>query len=70
MVLLVRFVSAFFRVLGMRACRYSPTCSEYAAEAFRTLAFLTALRRSASRLLRCHPLASGGYDPVVKTAGR
>ena len=66
----VRFVSAFFRALGMRGCRYAPTCSEYSAEAFRAYGFFSACRYSLSRVFRCHPFTPGGYDPLVCPAGR
>jgi putative membrane protein insertion efficiency factor len=66
----VLLVSAFVRALGMRACRYSPTCSEYAAGAFRATGFFAACRLTASRVLRCHPFAAGGYDPVAVPEGR
>ncbi|MDA0708804.1 MAG: membrane protein insertion efficiency factor YidD [bacterium] len=45
-------------------CRYQPTCSEYAREAFVTHSFARALGLSARRILRCHPLSRGGFDPV------
>ncbi len=45
-------------------CRFQPTCSEYAVEAFGKYGFLGGLRRSVGRVLRCHPLARAGYDPV------
>lgn len=69
-VMSVRLVSAFFRALGMRGCRYSPTCSEYSAGAFRAYGFFSACRYSLSRVFRCHPFAEGGYDPLVGPAGR
>ena len=48
------------------ACRYVPTCSEYAMEAVERYGALRGGLRALGRLLRCHPFAHGGYDPVVK----
>ncbi len=48
------------------SCRYVPTCSEYAMEAVERYGALRGGLMAAWRLLRCHPLARGGYDPVVK----
>jgi len=46
------------------SCRFTPTCSEYAIEAIRRYGVLRGLALSILRLLRCHPFAKGGYDPV------
>jgi len=48
------------------ACRYVPTCSEYAMEAVERCGALRGGFMAFLRLLRCHPFAHGGYDPVVK----
>lgn len=48
------------------ACRYVPTCSEYAMEAVERYGVLRGAGLALWRLLRCHPLAHGGHDPVVK----
>jgi uncharacterized protein len=48
------------------ACRFVPTCSEYAMEAVERFGFLRGGTMAAWRLLRCHPFAKAGYDPVVK----
>lgn len=45
-------------------CRHQPTCSEYAVEAFRRHGVGKGLRLSASRVWRCRPGGSCGYDPV------
>ena len=50
------------------ACRYVPTCSEYAMEAVERFGALRGGLIAVWRLLRCHPFAHGGYDPVVKAA--
>jgi uncharacterized protein len=50
------------------ACRYVPTCSEYAMEAVERYGALRGGCMAFARILRCHPLAGSGYDPVVKQA--
>jgi uncharacterized protein len=46
------------------SCRFYPTCSEYAQEALRRHGAWRGGRLAAGRLLKCHPLHSGGIDPV------
>jgi putative membrane protein insertion efficiency factor len=48
------------------SCRYLPTCSEYAMEAVERYGALRGGAMAAGRVWRCHPLAKGGLDPVVK----
>ena len=50
------------------ACRYVPTCSEYAMEAVERYGVLRGCAYAIWRLLRCHPFAKGGLDPVVKNS--
>jgi uncharacterized protein len=47
------------------ACRFVPTCSEYAVEAVECYGALHGSRMAIWRLLRCHPFTSGGHDPVM-----
>jgi putative membrane protein insertion efficiency factor len=46
------------------SCRFAPTCSEYAAEAVVRHGILQGSALAVWRLLRCHPFARGGWDPV------
>ena len=45
-------------------CRFSPTCSHYAADAILTHGALTGAWLAARRLVKCTPLHAGGFDPV------
>jgi len=46
------------------ACRYYPSCSQYAVEAIRMRGPFVGPLLAIRRLLRCHPWAEGGLDPV------
>lgn len=46
------------------ACRFYPTCSEYAMQAVEIHGLLKGTGMSLWRLARCQPFSKGGYDPV------
>jgi len=46
------------------ACRYTPTCSEYAIEAVERRGVVVGGLLATRRVLSCNPFARGGYDPV------
>ena len=48
------------------ACRFVPTCSEYAMEAIELHGVFRGSLLALKRLLRCHPFAKAGLDPVPK----
>jgi len=52
------------------ACRYYPSCSQYAEEAVRLRGPFVGPALALWRLLRCHPWAAGGPDPVPPRAAR
>ena len=46
------------------SCRYPPTCSHYGIEALNKYGLFKGCWLTLRRILRCHPWAKGGYDPV------
>ncbi len=61
---LLRFYKRFVSPLLPPACRFSPTCSEYALESVRKYGLSKGSRMAFFRLLKCHPFHPGGLDPV------
>jgi len=59
-----RAVSPALHAIAPGACRFQPTCSEYAAIAIAEHGVLRGGLMSLGRMLRCHPLHRGGFDPV------
>ena len=49
------------------ACRFQPTCSEYASQAVERHGVGRGAVLAFRRLLRCHPFGRGGFDPVPGT---
>ena len=47
------------------ACRFTPTCSEYAFEAIACHGICRGTWKALRRLGSCHPLHPGGFDPVI-----
>lgn len=50
-------------ILGPQ-CRYTPTCSNYALEAFKKYGVFKGGWLAVKRIARCHPWGGSGYDPV------
>lgn len=63
-VLMIRGYQVTLAPLLPSACRYQPTCSAYAIEAVERYGAVRGAWMGAWRILRCHPFARGGYDPV------
>ncbi len=62
---LIRFYQKFLSPLKRQpCCRFTPTCSAYAIEAFQKRGFFVGLGLTVWRVLRCNPFGRGGYDPV------
>ena len=61
---LLRLYKAMLSPFLLPACRYVPTCSDYAVEAIERYGAFRGSAIAMWRLLRCHPFVRGGYDPV------
>jgi len=55
-----KFISPFL----IPSCRFYPSCSEYAEQAFKKYSFFKAFFLTIYRILRCNPWNKGGYDPL------
>ena len=62
---LIRFYQRVISPLKSRpTCRFTPSCSAYAAEAFLKRGFFVGMILTVWRIFRCQPFCAGGYDPV------
>jgi hypothetical protein len=61
---LIRGYRLFISPLFLPTCRFQPTCSQYAIEAIERFGIWRGSGLAIRRILRCHPLNPGGYDPV------
>ena len=64
LVFLLKSYKRYISPLVPPACRFQPTCSEYAAEAISAHGTLKGAWLALVRLLKCHPFHPGGFDPV------
>jgi len=63
-ILIIRCYQVTLRFLFPPSCRFHPSCSDYAIEAFRKFGPIKGGWLSAKRLSRCHPFNPGGFDPL------
>ena len=64
MIWLIRLYQKFISPIKPACCRFTPTCSQYALEAFTKRGFFVGFGLTVWRILRCNPFSKGGYDPV------
>lgn len=67
---LLRFYRARVSPQLPPACRYTPTCSEYAIEAIERRGVLVGGLLAVKRVVSCNPFSRGGYDPVREAGAR
>lgn len=61
---LIKLYQKFISPLKTSCCRFTPTCSAYAIEAFQKRGFFAGFILTVYRFCRCNPYCRPGYDPV------
>ena len=64
LIMIIEFYQDWISPLKPPTCRFVPTCSNYAITAIEKYGALKGSILAIKRLLKCHPLHKGGYDPV------
>lgn len=64
MIWLIGLYRKYISPLKPPCCRFTPSCSAYAIEAFQKRGFFVGFILTVWRILRCNPFSKGGYDPV------
>ncbi|MGH1364836.1 MAG: membrane protein insertion efficiency factor YidD [Calditrichia bacterium] len=67
---IIRFYQLLISPFTPPACRYVPTCSEYAVQAIQQHGPLAGSWLALKRISRCHPWGGSGYDPVPPKTDR
>ena len=58
-----KHISIYLEKSGIK-CKFYPTCSEYALQAYEKYGFIKGTFLSIKRILKCNPLSKGGFDPL------
>ena len=64
MIGIIRLYQKIISPIKPSCCRFTPSCSAYAIEAFKKRGFFVGFLLTVWRILRCNPFSKGGYDPV------
>jgi putative membrane protein insertion efficiency factor len=59
-----RHISPIFENLFGKACRFTPSCSQYTIEALEKFGFTKGISLGFKRFLKCHPWGGSGWDPI------
>jgi putative membrane protein insertion efficiency factor len=63
-ILIIKLYKITLSPLMGNSCKFYPSCSHYAIEAFQKRGVFAGIYLTTKRILRCNPFSKGGYDPV------
>ena len=63
-VFLIKLYQKFISPLFLPSCRFHPSCSEYAVQAYTKYGIFKGTIKTVWRILRCNPFNNGGFDPI------
>ena len=63
-ILIIKLYRSYISPLIPVSCRYTPSCSQYGLVAFEKYGLIKGFYLTIKRILSCHPLTKGGFDPV------
>ena len=66
LIFIIKIYQFIFSPLIGKNCRYLPTCSEYSIESLKLHGLLRGSFFAIRRILKCHPFAGHGFDPIPK----
>ncbi len=61
---LIKFYQYVISPMFVPSCRFTPSCSQYALEAYTKYGFFHGTRLTVWRIIRCNPWSKGGFEPV------
>lgn len=64
LVSIIKFYRNYLSGMKLQCCRFYPSCSQYTIDAVEKYGPIRGILKGSMRLLRCHPLSKGGYDPA------
>ena len=62
---LINFYQSYISPYTPPSCRFEPSCSNYAKQAFMKYGYFKAFYLSVKRIIKCNPFNKGGYDPLL-----
>lgn len=63
-IITIKFYQYFISPQLSNNCKFYPTCSNYIKKVIIKYGIIKGITKSVKRIIKCHPLSKGGYDPL------